>query len=301
MKQSWLGLICLSGVAAACADDVRIHTFTRPELGTDGSVSSYWIETSQSIVVVDGLRTLGDARAGVSELQKLGKPIAAIFVTHPHPDHIGGLGVFADAQPDAPIYASEVSDREIAEDTQGLLAVARSQGLDFPETFTRPTAFVHDGETLKIDGVTFVVHERGPSESVAATSLEIPALDVSFEGDVVSNHMTVALLEGRIDAWLQQLDRLRSELSPEAIVYPGHGNAGLGRALVDSQKQYLEDFKQWVVDNRSASGEVDDAGKQIIRTKLSEKYPDYPFVAAGFDGLIEANIDAVAKGLDASP
>jgi glyoxylase-like metal-dependent hydrolase (beta-lactamase superfamily II) len=51
------------------------------------SVNTYWIETARSLIVIDGQRSLSRTHRALAEMQKLRKPIEAIFLTHPHPDH----------------------------------------------------------------------------------------------------------------------------------------------------------------------------------------------------------------------
>jgi glyoxylase-like metal-dependent hydrolase (beta-lactamase superfamily II) len=293
-----LALSSCQGGSDSSPAGATIHSYAAPAVGTEGAVNTFWLETDHGVIVIDALRTIPDAQAALGELQKLGKPIEAIILTHPHPDHCGGIGIFAQSQPGIPIYASSGTDYEIAYDTQGLFALARSfEGSNYPAAVSRPTQIVHDGEELTIDGVRLVVHELGPSEAFDAIAIELPALNAFFEGDVVANEMAVALFEGRLDAWVAQLERVRAQLPAQATIYPGHGLPGPAADLVDAQKHYLEVFRQLVLDNRLPDKTVDDAGKARIIDALNRAFPNYPFVAAKFPKMLEVNIDAVAKEL----
>ena len=54
-------------------------------------VNSYLLETADGVVLVDAGLLVSDARALAARIAALHKPLAAAFVTHPHPDHFNGL------------------------------------------------------------------------------------------------------------------------------------------------------------------------------------------------------------------
>jgi hypothetical protein len=86
-------------------------------------------------------------------------------------------------------------------------------------------------------------------------------------------------------------------MASDAVIYPGHGAAAPGHALVGAQINYLTTFRELIMENRLPDKTVDAAGKTRIRAALDQTFPDRPNVAHNFSGLLDANIDAVAEEL----
>jgi glyoxylase-like metal-dependent hydrolase (beta-lactamase superfamily II) len=71
-----------------------------PRRRQEGSV----VETSTSVVVVDATLGVSDGTTLRSRVEALMKPLAAVVITHAHPDHYGGVAaLLGDA--DVPVYA----------------------------------------------------------------------------------------------------------------------------------------------------------------------------------------------------
>jgi glyoxylase-like metal-dependent hydrolase (beta-lactamase superfamily II) len=268
-----------------------------------GSVNVYWIEVPQGLVLVDGLRTLSDARRALSRVQAAGRPVVAIVVTHPHPDHVGGLAVFHQAYPAAPVYANAATAEFLRTDPLGFFALTHQQlGDDHPLKPYVPDRPVAPGAALDVGGARLESAEFGAGEAVTAVAYYRPDTGALFAGDLVGNHVTPALLEGHTCGWLTDLDQLRTRFPAAKLIYPGHGAPGEPAALIDAQRDYLRTFRALVrpaiAASSPAGGEVDPAERQSIVADLDRRYPDHPRVASLPD-LQDRNISAVAAELRA--
>ena len=268
-----------------------IHRWTAPGLG---SVNTYWIEGPDAVVVIDGQRELSKARLALAEIEAGGKPIAAVILTHPHPDHFGGLGVFAPKGSGVPVYASRQTRDSIAEDRFGLVKASHEVVKDdFPDEVTLPDHFLQDGETIRIAGIDIVAREWGEGEAECMTILYLPAARALFTADVVQDRMTAFLLEGRSAAWLSQLERLRVAFPDAETLYPGHGEPGAPEDLIARQVAYLEHFRALVA--AEARGGALPAGADArIAVAMNARYPGYLPVAAIPD-LLKMDVGPVAR------
>ena len=197
----------------------RIHRWTSPGLG---SVNTYWIEAPNGVVVIDGQRELSKARAVRAEIEATGKSIAAVILTHPHPDHFGGIGVFAPQGSNVPVYGSAETRDSIAQDRFGLVKASHQVvGDDFPAEVTLPDHLTSDGDTVEAAGLTLELREWGEGEAECMTLVHLPAARALFCADVVQDRMTAFLLEGRSSAWLMQLQRLSAAFPRCRDALPG--------------------------------------------------------------------------------
>jgi glyoxylase-like metal-dependent hydrolase (beta-lactamase superfamily II) len=304
-----LAVLLAVAVAVTLAGAPRSEAQT-PSIGIyrsedPGSVNVYWIRAPAGLVVVDSARSLTDARRALEHIRRENRPVVAILVTHAHPDHVGGLGVFQDAFPGAPILASAAARRFMATDPLRFFEQTRqSLAGDYANPVRLPNRIIRDGETLRVGGLTIRTAEIGPGEAESHTLFYLPSSHTLFPGDVVSNEATPALIEGHSCGWLQDLNRLGRRFPRADLSYPGHGNVSETRTLVEAQRRYIERFRRLV---RRRIAPASDAGRQVspaerraIVASMERRYPGY-LPVAGIPDLLGENVEPVARELRSEP
>ena len=230
----------------AVSDTPTIHRFPAKHKGT--FVNAYLVETEAGVVAVDGLLTVSAAREMRMALDRLGKPLRAVLLTHSHPDHYAGLAEIV-AGRDVPIVAPQgVIDTITADDTMKDQIIGPMFGDDWPTSRVFPNTPIRDGERLTFDDVTFTVIDLGPSESPHDSPWVLGDDErVVFLGDQIYDHKHCYLADGFYAEWLANIEKLRRRFPADAVFYIGHGGP-VGRDMWDWQRRYIETFLDAVAD-----------------------------------------------------
>lgn len=203
-------------------------------------VNSFIVEGEREAVIVDGMLTVTDARKVRDALDAVGKPLAGVVITHPHPDHYAGSAhIVGDAE--VPIIATADVDEVIRRDDSTKEAVVGPMmGDEWPAARIFPNQLVSDGGTVTLGGVPFHVRSLGSGESFADTMWETDEAKV-FAGDVAYNGAHAFLADGQWESWLSVLDGLERDLPGDVTLHIGHGPPG-GKELFARQRRYIETF-----------------------------------------------------------
>ena len=283
---------CLLPIGVARGEGaIGVHRYTQPGRG---SVNSWILEGEDAVVLVDAQRTLSAGRAVADMIADTGKPLAATLITHPHPDHFGGLTSVLARFPDTPVLATGGTIAEMREDGQGFMAATRAAlPDDSPTDYPIPDHMVVDAEELSFGALTLRIDDIGAGEAEAMAMVYAPEANLLITGDLINNGMTAFLLEGRPDAWLGQLDTVERAYATRApTILPGHGDPGGFAPLLDAQRVWLETLID-LVQAAVADGAVNDDDAAAIAVEMETRYPG-ALPVADIPDLMALNIGVLA-------
>jgi len=250
----------------------KVHVHKSGEAGI--FANAYVVEAERSLIVIDTTLTLSEARAFGQKLRALQKPVAAVLITHAHPDHVAGLSVWL-SDPGTPVYALASVDRL-------LRAIEGPKRVQWEPVFkdewvskwALPNRLVKDGETLTIDGTHFRVHELGPGGDCDANSVWIMTGDppAVFTGDLVFHGTHSYMADGHTTEWLRNLDFVRPLVPAGAPLYPGHGDPG-DVSLLDAQASYLKFFRDAVRELSRGRTTLSDSEQSELVSQMEARVP----------------------------
>ena len=176
-------------------------------------------ETNQAVIIDpawDGGRLAG-------EITKGGWQISAIWLTHAHFDHFGGLADLLEAL--APKLPEDFYVGMHPKDTP--LWKVRGGAVMFGiqvKKAPRPGHDFQEGEILQVGKYEFVVH-HAPGHSAGHVIFHCPGEKVLFSGDVIFNQGIgrTDLLGGSYKTLMDSIQKWVLPLPDETRIYSGHG------------------------------------------------------------------------------
>ncbi len=273
----------------------KIHTHSSREGGIYSN--AYLVETDDGVVVIDSTLTVSESSSLKSKIEGIDKPLLAILLTHPHPDHVAGVTNLIKSRnvsENVQILATEAVDRVIRATEEPKRRqwspVFKEEWID---KWTYPNRIVNDGETVTFDGISYKLIDLGPGGDSDANSIWILNTQpkAAFVGDLIFNGIHSYIADNHLSDWLVNIERARKLVTDGDRIYPGHGDAG-SLELFDAQKAYLQAYSDAVRKIANGTTTLTDSEKQQLTTTMEQ------FLQGNrLSFLISLSADAVATEL----
>jgi glyoxylase-like metal-dependent hydrolase (beta-lactamase superfamily II) len=273
--------------------NVTVHAHASSEAGI--FANAYLVEGASSVVAVDSTLSETESRDLRKELDALGKPLAAVLITHPHPDHVAGITNLVSQ--DSPKI---VATQPVLDLMHKLEEPKRKQwgpvyGAEWVAHWTYPNTVAASGDRFTFDNIIFSVLDigaGGDSEANSVWFIEAPKR-TAFLSDLTFNGTHSYVADGNLLAWLANLTRLERLCNGMDMAFPGHGSAAKPSQLIGAQREYLLTLVSHVKELANGRPELDPEAKKELERRMTEFLP-----GAGLGFLIAMSADPIARELN---
>ncbi|MDW8741549.1 MBL fold metallo-hydrolase [Streptococcus suis] len=182
--------------------------------------NTYYIENDSHLLVVDPGSDWNKIQATI---EKIGKPITAILLTHTHYDHILSLDILRETYGFPPVYVAESEASWLYTPEMNLSGLPRHD--DMENVVCKPAEqFFQYQEDYQLDGFHFKVVPT-PGHSIGGVSFIFPEAKAVVTGDALFRETI-----GRTDLPTSNFDDLIAGIQEHIFtlpnhytVHPGHG------------------------------------------------------------------------------
>ncbi len=217
---------------------LKLHVLTGSPAGL--VAKAVLIEGARESILIDCFMTVADADELVAHIKSTGKPLRAVYITHGHPDHYGGLPAVHAAFPGAELLARQPVLDALVEWPAKKVHWADIYGDQLPRDMVMPGLLT--GTHTEIDGHTLRFLDQPPAETVHATAFDLPDLRTFIAGDLLFNrsHLYMADTNNPV-AWKKAIAAAKADVSYDFII-PGHGDAG-GKEIIANTIEWLDFYE----------------------------------------------------------
>jgi glyoxylase-like metal-dependent hydrolase (beta-lactamase superfamily II) len=243
-------------------ETLSIQRFTSSEAGAWSN--SYLISGVSDAILFDVFMLRGEAAEIAKTIEKSGKTLQAVMISHAHPDHFMGLDAIIERFPAARVLSTANVVGDIKQDGPWMFSMLQSKlGPEGPRRLIVPEPLSE--LILRIGGTELEVVEFGECESKHIASVYIPGLKALLAADLVYNGAHLYVAEKHMTSWLRRLEEFEVYAQGHvSTIYPGHGSAGdLG--LIAQTREYLQDFAE----------AIKGADAKAAEQQILAKYPEY--------------------------
>jgi glyoxylase-like metal-dependent hydrolase (beta-lactamase superfamily II) len=264
-----------------------MFTSTPGEMDTN----SFLVETARSIVAVDTQFLATPARQVRAIIDEIGKPLAAVIISHSHPDHFNGTPMLVEGLGDVPILATQ----KVVDGMHACADRIREKwlpmyGSDYPAETIYPNRIIEGGHVLTVDGTDIVIDSLGPGEAPDLCVVWVPETRDLLAGDLIYDGVHAWVVEQRAQAWIDQLRDVKERYRNADRFLSGHGGIGSSQ-LLDDQIAYIERFREFVQQG-ARDGAIDQKMKSAIVVRTKQYFANFKQ-----DWWVPLNVDAMASEL----
>ena len=182
--------------------------------------NTYYLENDHSLILVDP----GSDWATIQkQIDRIGKPIVAILLTHTHYDHIMSVEAVRQAYNYPPVYVAEAEKDWLMNPIDNLSGLPRHD--DMEDVIVNPAEYYFDfTQDYNIEDFQFKVVPT-PGHSIGGISLIFDEEEIVFSGDALFKE-TIGrwdLPTGNHDQLLTSIREQLFTLPNHYKVFPGHG------------------------------------------------------------------------------